>query len=65
MYYKRNCSVGIREKSGDKTQIFSFGAGRGLDESTLRGWADRVMRKLDDGESATDVKEWVKSQLRE
>lgn len=64
MYYKNNNSIGIREKFGDKRQILSFGGAKiALKEDGLRGWADQVLGKLDEGQSIKTVKNWVKSMI--
>ena len=61
MYYKHSNSIGIRSKKNDKCQKFSFGGLRcEMDETTLRGFADQVLRKLDDGESEKSVHKWVR-----
>ena len=60
MYYGKNNSVGIRRKWGSKSQCFSFGGVHcPLDETSLRGFADQVMKKLDEGEKEKSVKLWV------
>ena len=60
--YKNN-TIGVRRKSGDKKQIFSFGAGKGLNEKELRSWADQVLKKLDDGMSPMATKTWIDMRL--
>ena len=63
MYYKRNDSIGIREKGKKGAQIFSFGAGSKLGEQRLRGWADDVMKHLDSGMSPPKAKAWISERL--
>ena len=49
--------VGIRIKKGK--QIFSFGRDNNLSEKAIRKIADKVMKKLDQGEHADDVRAWA------
>ena len=63
MYYKNSKQIGIRRKTG-KTDLpptaFSFGnLSCGFDELSLRGFADQVLKKLDEGESERAVHDWV------
>ena len=52
--------VGIRIKKGK--QIFSFGRGNNLSEKAIRKIADKVMKKLDQGEDADDVRAWARAE---
>ena len=59
-YYKLTNLIGIRERSGRKSQVLSFGGKRvTLSEAVLRGFGDDALKKLDDGESVADVKAWA------
>ena len=59
LFYKKSNILGIRREFGCKEQCFSFGGSSGLSEAVLRGFADDAMKKLDDGETEDDVKEWA------
>ncbi len=60
MYYKNSKQIGIRRKTGKTDTAFSFGnLSCGLDELSLRGFADQVLKKLDEGESERAVHDWV------
>ena len=52
--------VGIRIKKGK--QIFSFGRDNNLSEKAIRKIADKVMKKLDQGEDADDVRAWARAE---
>ncbi len=52
--------VGIRIKKGK--QIFSFGRDNNLSEKAIRKIADKVMKKLDQGEHADDVRAWARAE---
>jgi len=59
-YYKNSNSIGIKRKPPKKGQAFSFGGRRcTLNESSLRGFGDDVMKKLDAGQTENNVLEWV------
>jgi hypothetical protein len=51
--------IGIRIKGG--RQIFSFGYNSGRNEKYLRELADKVLKKLDDGEDKDEVRDWAKN----
>ena len=53
--------IGIRIKGGK--QVFSFGRGSGKSEKELRALADRVLKRLDDGESEDAAKAWARGQV--
>ncbi len=60
MWYKNSHSVGIKRKTGDIRQIFSFGGKKTkLSESTLLQLGEESLKKLDAGLSEDEVKEWV------
>ena len=63
MFYKKDGAIGIREKFGDKRQIFSFGRTSKSTEAALRPIADTVLNKLDTGVSAANAKKWADSQV--
>jgi hypothetical protein len=64
MYYKRTNLIGIRAKAAPKPQVMSFGGKHcHQDEKGLRALADRVLQKLNDGESVAEAKAWVDSEL--
>ena len=52
--------VGIRIKKGK--HIFSFGRGNNLSEKAIRKIADKVMKKLDQGEDADEVRTWARAE---
>ena len=56
MYYKRNDSIGIREKG-------NFGAGSKIGKQRLRGWADDVMKHVDSGMTPANAKAWISERL--
>ena len=60
MFYKNSSCIGIRQKFGEKKQVFSFGGKKAsLSENALRGWADMVLERLDEGQSVPKVKAWI------
>ena len=65
MYYKKNDSIGIRKKGQGGQTVFSFGAGKNLGEPRLRGWADDVMKEMDNGMTPRKAKAWVNERLDE
>jgi len=61
LWYKITNMVGIRRKSGDKKQIFSFGGRRsGLTEEKGRSFGDDALKKLDNGMTEAEVEVWAK-----
>ena len=62
-YYKKNNSIGLKDKEKDNKQVMSFGAGSGLSEEGLRKWADKLLPHLDGGMSVGDAKAWIDDQL--
>ena len=64
MYYKRSNSIGLREKTGLKRQMVSFG-GRGSKEGELRLIADECLIKLGQGEEHLSVKAWAQKKVKE
>jgi hypothetical protein len=52
--------VGIRQKKGNKDQIFAFGSKHsGLTEEEMKKLGDEALQKLDCGMSREEVKEWA------
>ncbi len=65
-YYKATNSIGIKRKFGEKAgkQTVTFGGKRcHFSEEALRAFADDALKKLDDGESEAEVKEWADSRV--
>ena len=68
MYYKpeNGHCIGIRQKFPPKKQIFSFGGTScPLSEDGLRGWADEVIKKLNEGRRPGNVKTWIKKTIKD
>ena len=65
MWYKKNGSIGIAQKFGQKTQIWSFGVHSGKSEKALRKLGDDCVEKLDSGMSPDDVRTWVVAQCQQ
>ena len=65
LWYKNTHSVGIRQKFGEKKQIFSFG-GRTSTKSKedLISLGDECVRKLNGGMSEGEVKSWAQEQAK-
>ena len=68
MYYKKVNNIGIRRKKprpGEKSgkQIFTFGAGLGLPEATLKQWGGKVLKKLDEGVTEGAAKNWIAARM--
>ena len=64
MWYKKNDSVGIRRRFGDKKQIWSFGSQSALGKDALMQLGCQCLRKLDEGMAEDAVREWVVDQCR-
>ncbi len=65
MWYKNTHTVGIRQKFGDKKQIWSFGGKRcGKEKESLLQLGVVCMRKLDGGMAEKTVKEWVDTECK-
>ena len=64
-WYKRTGSVGIKQKFGEKVQIWSFGSKSGMSEENLRKMAVECVKKLDAGKKPDDVRTWVLAQCRQ
>ena len=61
LYYKNSKMAAVRQKFGDKKQIFGWGGKRCiLDEVQLRQFGDLALEKLDAGESEQAVGEYIK-----
>ena len=59
-WYKKKNMVGIRQKKGDKDQIFAFGSKHsGLTEEEMKKLGDEALQNLDCGMSPEEVKEWA------
>jgi hypothetical protein len=59
-WYKKQNMVGIRQKKGNKDQIFAFGSKHsGLTEEEMKKLGDEALQKLDCGMSREEVKEWA------
>ena len=59
-WYKNKNMVGIRQKKGNKDQIFAFGSKHsGLTEEEMKKLGDEALQKLDCGMSREEVKEWA------
>ena len=66
MYYKSANSIGVRQKTGDKRQVFQFGGlTTAMGEWALRGWADDVLVRLDSGKSVASVKQCIGGKIQE
>ena len=59
MYYKNSNSIGLKEKTGLKRQLVSFGGKRLGTEEELRLIADECLIKLGQGEEHLSVKAWA------
>lgn len=65
LYYKNNHRIGIRQKAGEKRQVFSFGgADCKLTEEELRTLGKEACSKLATGWSEHGTHEWCLSALR-
>ena len=61
LWYKNTKMVAVRQKFGDKKQIFQWGGKKcSLDEAQLRQFGDIALEKLDAGESEQAVGEYIK-----
>ena len=60
-YYKNDQCIGIKLRGGG--QVFTFGSGKGLDETRLRAWADDVLKHLDSGMPEKKAKKWIDERL--
>ena len=62
MYYKAHNLIGVRQKFGEKRQVFAFGGKRcGKDQTALVAIGQEVVAKLEAGELAVDSAcEWAK-----
>ena len=59
-------SIGFRQKTGEKRQLFSIGGATcKLSMDVLLGWAEEALKRLDSGKSPKSVCEWVKRQTSE
>ena len=56
LHYKKDAAVGIREKFGEKRQVFSYGRTAKSTEVALRAIADAVLAKLDKGVTVANAK---------
>ncbi len=64
LWYKRTHLIGIRQKFGATTQIFSFGGHKcNASEAVLRAFADDALKKLDAGMEEGEVANWAKQQV--
>ena len=57
-------AIGIVIRKSGKTEFCFGGASTGIDEMTMRGWADDVLKKLDAKEKPSKVREWVLEAIR-
>ena len=64
-WYKLTSSVGMKQKTGAKKQIWSFGGKSGLGRDQLMQLGVECLRKLDAGESEAVVKDWVVGQCKD
>jgi hypothetical protein len=71
LFYKNNGSFAVRETSGRKTQVFSYGGKTvakrrpDLTKDALESIGEKVVEKLDRGEwSVEEGKAWCLSQLK-
>ena len=71
MWYKNNGSCAVRETSGKKTQVFSYGGKTvakrrpDLTKDALESIGEKVVEKLNRGEwSVEEGKAWCMSQLK-
>jgi hypothetical protein len=71
LFYKNNGSFAVRETSGRKTQLFSYGGKKvakrrpDLTKDALESIGEKVVEKLDRGEwSVEEGKAWCLSQLK-
>ena len=58
-------TIGFRQKTGEKKQLFSIGGTTTckLSMDTLIGWASETLKKLDTSRSWEAVRDWVKAQI--
>ena len=59
-----NGSMGVRQKFGSKSQIFSVYK-KGVDKLMLRKIAEESISKLEEGALVLDVKVWIQQRLSE
>ena len=65
MYYKNSNCIGIREKKGQKRQVFSFGGQKcSLTEDELRGWSVDVLKRLQN-HSTKNTAKWIRDTIKE
>jgi hypothetical protein len=62
MFYKAQNGVGIREKFGDKRQVFCLSS-RSLTRAELESIADDCICRMRAGKADADTKEWGKEQV--
>ena len=65
MYYKKYNYISLREKTGLKRQMVSFGGKRLGKEEELRLIADECLIKLGQGEEHLSVKAWAQKKVKE
>ena len=65
LWYKDTNSVGIKQKFGEKEQIFSFGKLTSTNsKKDLISLGDECVRKLNGGMSEGEVKSWAQEQAK-
>ena len=60
LYYKNTNIIGLRRKWGGKEQVISYGGRGSKAEEFLRNIADDALKKLDAGETESEVRDWCK-----
>ncbi len=66
MYYKNSNTIGIRRRFGTKHQVFGFGGTKiNLGEKELREHGEEAVRRLQRGQSETEVSTWVRKLVNE
>ena len=64
MYYKSGHLFGIKQKFGQKKQIFAFGGKFcNLSKDELSGIADTALGMLLEGHSEEDTKTWARAEV--
>jgi hypothetical protein len=62
MFYKRDNTVGVRQKFREKRQVLSFGGKTcGKTKAFLMELGDRVLKRLAAGDTYADTKTWARA----
>jgi len=64
IYWKKT-TIGIRQRHGEKKQLFSIGGTSDckLSMKALLGWAEETLKRLDNTKKWEKVRDWVKGQV--